>query len=179
MQTILIQALGLVPSLIAITSLQSPNRKKILVLQFVCNIMWLSHYMLLGAATFAVTNVIGMLRAVLCYYNDKPWANHKWIPYMLGVLYIAGTVLTFQGASSVFPCIAMLLTTIALWSHDMRLTRLLFLANSPCMLFADLLTGSYSCALIECTALVSFAAAVYRYDIRKQSSVTPDTVVTG
>ncbi len=171
MQTFLIQAIGFIPSLIAITSLQSPNRKKILLLQFLCSFMWLAHYSLLGAGTLAMTNVIGMLRSVLCYHNDKSWANHRWIPFMLGAMYIAGTALTFQGAASVFPCAAMLMTTAALWIHDMRLTRLLFLANSPCMLMADLLTGSYSCALIECAAFISFAIAVYRYDIRSHRAV--------
>ncbi len=170
MQSFFIQAIGFIPSMIAITSLQSSSRKKILMLQFVCNVMWLSHYVLLGAGTLAVTNVIGLLRALLCYYNDRPWVNHRWVPVMLGAMYIAGAAFTFQGAVSILPCIAMLMTTVALWSHNMRLTRMLFLLNSPCMLLANLLARSYSCALIECAALLSFAIAVYRYDIRENET---------
>ncbi len=166
MRDFLIQLIGFIPSVIAITSLQSGNRKKILVLQFICSIMWFSHYMMLGAYTIAMTNVINMLRAVVCYYNDKDWAKSNAIPVVLSVMYIIGTAFTWQGLSSVFPCIAMILTTIALWSHDMRITRLLFFINSPFMLTADLMTGSYSTAIIEAIAFVSFFIAIYRFDIR-------------
>ncbi len=167
---IVIQAIGFIPSVIAFTSLQSPNRKKILVLQFICCFMWLAHYSLLGAYTVAMTNIVGILRAILCYYNDRPWAKSNWIPVGLIALYIIGTVATWQGMVSLLPSIAMILTTIALWSHNMKLTRLLFFLNSPFMLASNILTGSYSTAVIECAALISFAIAIYRFDIKPERS---------
>ncbi len=166
MSDLFIQAIGFIPSVIAITALQSNNRKRILALQFLCSIMWFSHYWMLGAITFAMTNIINLLRAVICYYNDKDWAKSNWIPVGLCVLYILGTVFTWQGIQSIFPCIAMLMTTVALWIHDMKKTRLLFLLNSPLMFLADILAGSYSTAIIEVIAFTSFAIAVYRYDIK-------------
>lgn len=46
---IFVQLLGLIPSLIAITSLQSANRGRILSLQILCCGMWILHYGILGA----------------------------------------------------------------------------------------------------------------------------------
>lgn len=170
---IFVQALGLIPSVIAFTSLQSGNRKRILILQFFCSIMWGVHYGILGAFTAVATNLIGIFRAVICYYNDRPWAKSKWLLALLIVLYAAGAAFTWEGPHSLLPTFSMMLTTFALWSHDMRLTRLLFLLNSPSLLAYNLITGSYSCAIIEAMALCSFALAVYRFDIRKKSPTAP------
>ena len=54
----LIQLIGLVGSVIAITSLQSGSRKKILSLQVVCCVLWVAHYGLLGAWTGALINCL-------------------------------------------------------------------------------------------------------------------------
>ena len=81
-------------------------------------------------------------------------------------LYLASAAVTWQGAPSALLTFSMLCTTVALWVHDMRVTRFLYLLNSPPILLANLLLGSYSCAAIEVLALSSFALAVYRYDIR-------------
>lgn len=43
-----IQALGLVPSIVCFTSLQSGSRLRILRLQMVCSVLWACHYGLLG-----------------------------------------------------------------------------------------------------------------------------------
>ena len=60
----------------------------------------------------------------------------------------------------------MMLTTVALWSRNMRLTRLLFLLNSPPVFFYNLIAGSYTSAAIEVAAFCSFVLAVWRFDIR-------------
>ena len=52
----LIQLLGLVGSVIAITALQSGSRKKLLSLQALCCVLWVVHYSLLGAYTGALIN---------------------------------------------------------------------------------------------------------------------------
>ena len=81
-----IQALGLVPSILCFTSLQSGSRSRILRLQMVCCVMWACHYGLLGAYTAVLTNAVGLFRAVLCYHNDRPWAKHKgWVVLLLGL----------------------------------------------------------------------------------------------
>lgn len=165
--TILIQLLGLIPSVIAFTSLQTENRKRILVLQIGCCIMWAVHYGLLGAFTAVLTNVIGLFRAVLCYNNDKQWANKKVWVVILIMLYLGSAAITWDGLYCALPVISMILTTFALWIHNMKITRLLFLVNSPPLLIYNIITGSYSCAVIEVCALISFMIAIYRFDLRK------------
>ena len=159
---------GLVGSAIAITSLQSGSRKKILSLQVVCCVLWVVHYGLLGAWTGALINCLGLGRAVVCSCNDRKWAKSPlWLVFFL-VCYAVSPLLTWDGPHCLLLGGAMMMTTVALWVHDMRLTRLLFLLNSPLVLLYNLIARSYSCAAIEVVALASFALAVWRFDIHKQ-----------
>ena len=172
MQSWFIQLIGLVGSVIAITSLQSGSRKKILSLQVVCCVLWVTHYGLLGAWTGALINCLGLARAVVCACNDRKWAKSPlWLVFFL-VCYAVSPLLTWDGTHCLLMGGAMMLTTVALWVRDMRLTRLLFLLNSPLVLLYNLIAGSYSCAAIEVVALASFALAVWRFDIRKQPCKT-------
>ena len=163
-----IQIIGLVGSVIAITSLQSGSRKKILSLQVVCCVLWVVHYGLLGAWTGALINCLGLGRAVVCSCNDRKWAKSPlWLVFFL-VCYAVSPLLTWDGPHCLLLGGAMMMTTVALWVHDMRLTRLLFLLNSPLVLLYNLIARSYSCAAIEVVALASFALAVWRFDMHKQ-----------
>ena len=62
------------------------------------------------------------------------------------------------------------LTTAALWTRNMRLTRLLFLLNSPPVFAYNLIAGSYTGAAIEVAAFCSFALAVWRFDLRRPAA---------
>ncbi len=152
----LAQVLGLVGSLISFTSVQTGSRRKILLLQLLCCVLWIVQYGLLGAWTGVLINLLGLARGTVCACNDRPWASGRgWLALFLvcyGVSLLLG--------------LAMMLTTVALWSRNMRLTRLLFLLNSPPVFFYNLIAGSYTSAAIEVAAFCSFVLAVWRFDIR-------------
>ena len=163
-----IQLIGLTGSVIAITALQSGSRKKILSLQALCCALWVAHYSLLGAYTGALINALGLGRAVVCSCNDRGWAKSRlWLVFFL-ICYAVSPLLTWDGPHCLLLGGAMMLTTVALWVRDMRLTRLLFLLNSPLVLLYNLLAQSYSCAAVELAAFASFALAVWRFDVRRQ-----------
>ena len=81
--------------------------------------------------------------------------------------------ITWDGLYCLLPCLSMACTTLALWTHNMPRTRLLFLLNSPPLLAYNLITGAYSCALVEVCALISFAVAIYRFDLRGKKARLP------
>ncbi len=163
-----IQLIGLVGSVISFTSLQSGSRKKILSLQILCCLLWVVHYGLLGAYTGVLINLLGLGRAAVCSFNDRPWAKSPlWLVFFLAC-YAVSPLLTWDGPYCLLLGGAMMLTTVALWIHNMRLTRLLYLLNSPLVLAYNLIAQSYSSAIIEVIAFCSFFFAVWRFDIRKQ-----------
>ena len=166
----LIQALGLAGSLISLTSLQSGSRRRILLLQIFCCVLWIVHFALLGALTGVATNLLGLLRGIVCANNHRRWASSRgWLIFFLAG-YGLSPLLTWDGPHCLLLGLAMMLTTLALWVRDMPLTRLLFLLNSPLVFAYDLMAGSYACAAIEVAAFSSFLLAVWRFDLRRKGA---------
>ena len=90
----LAQVLGLVGSLISFTSVQTGSRKKILLLQLLCCVLWIVQYGLLGAWTGVLINLLGLARGTVCACNDRPWASGRgWLALFL-VCYGVSPLLT-------------------------------------------------------------------------------------
>lgn len=162
----IIQAIGLLGNLLVIGSMQFNNRRVILLAQAAACVLWVVHYGYLGAMTAVFTNFISFTRSVVFYNNEKKWAKSSLWLALFVILFALNSILTWDGPRSILPGIAMSLTTWALWTKNMRKTRLLHLIQSPFWLSYDIITMSISCAVVEAIALISYCAAVYRYDIR-------------
>lgn len=163
--SLFIQIIGFVPSLISIISIQLEDRKKILILQLFCAIMWLTHYYLLGAYTAVLTNCIGIMRSVISYYNDKNWAKSNIWLFIIILLSLLSSLVSWSGFISILPSLSMVLTATGLWIKNLKITRVLFLLSSPCLLLYDIKTGSWGCTIIEIVAFFSFLFAILRLDI--------------
>ena len=169
----LAQVLGLVGSLISFTSVQTGSRKKILLLQLLCCVLWIVQYGLLGAWTGVLINLLGLARSTVCAFNDRPWARSRaWLAVFLAC-YAVSPLLTWDGPYCLLLGLSMMLTTVGLWSRNLRLTRLLFLLNSPPMFLYNLIAGAWSGAAIETVAFCSFALAVWRFDLRPAVRAEP------
>ena len=91
------QILGLIGSLLAFTAVQTGSRRKIIGLQLVCCVLWVVQYVLLGAWTGVLINLLGLARGVVCAYNDRPWARSRlWLALFLAC-YGAAPLLTWDG----------------------------------------------------------------------------------
>ena len=68
------QILGLTGSLLAFTAVQTGSRRKIIGLQLVCCVLWVVQYVLLGAWTGVLINLLGLARGDLdwrCIVNPS------------------------------------------------------------------------------------------------------------
>ena len=138
--------------------------------------LWLVHYGCLGAVTAVYTNFISFARSVVFYNNSKSWAKSPFWLWLFVALFALNSALTWEGPRSILPACAMICTTFALWTKDTRRMRALYLVNSPFWLSYDIISRSYSCALTETAALISYAVAIWRYDIRKQPEKTEEEI---
>ena len=74
------QILGLIGSLLAFTAVQTGSRRKIIGLQLVCCVLWVVQYVLLGAWTGVLINLLGLAR------GDLDWRevmNPNRVPFAL------------------------------------------------------------------------------------------------
>jgi len=141
------------------------------------------HYTLLAVVlgeaswTGCVLNVVCASRAAIFYFNDKPWAKSRFWLWFYLLLTLVVTYATspamqelFNGGGfsidvlmSFLPALGMILTTVAFWVKDTRITRGLMLINSPCWMIYNLYTRSYVGFITEVCLTGSVIIAMLRY----------------
>ena len=163
--SLLVQTIGFIPSFISIASIQLSNRKRILILQLAAGFMWVTHYYLLSAYTAVLTNSIGIFRSAISYFNDRKWAKSILWLYLIIALSLMSSILTWEGPVSLLPAVSLICTATGFWLHNLRITRILMVIQSPCLLVYDIACGSWGCAIIEAVAFLSFILAIVRLDI--------------
>lgn len=168
----IVQAIGLLGNLIVISAVQFNHRKLILWAQAIACCLWIIHYGILGATTAVFTNFISFARSVVFYHNDKKWAKSPAWLWLFIALFVLNSLFTWEGWRSILPGVAMSLTTAALWTRNAGRMRLLYFLNSPFWLSYDLLSHSYSTALMETIALASYIIAIVRFDLGKKETKT-------
>ena len=162
------QLVGVVALLIIIVSYQFNDRKHIVFLQFFSGIFFSIHYLMLGAATGGIINIIGVIRAAVYYYKGKyKWSSVVLWPILFSASGFVIAVFTWQGVLSLLPALAFTCTGIALWIQKPRLTRVFFMSSSVLFIIYNFISTSYSGVLTETIAICSLLIAVVRFDILK------------
>lgn len=77
MMDIFIQAIGIVAMIISLVAVQFKFRKHILATHIISSVLWLAHFLLLGAITGAMMNVVGVVRL----YVFSRWRVRKIAQY--------------------------------------------------------------------------------------------------
>lgn len=86
---IISEALGIVAVILAFFSYQMNTRAKLLAVQTVVSSLFFVHFLLLGAYTLAVQNVILVVRNIVYANRDKKIFSGKYIPFVfVGLLFI-------------------------------------------------------------------------------------------
>jgi len=168
MPNILIQLIGFTGSTLAAVSVQFKSRRTMMLMQLLSCVFWVIHYGTLGAVTGAVSGILSFLR-VAVMSSDKPWASGKRCLWLFLSLFLLNVVFTWSGPESILVGIASCCTTNALWTRDMRKSRLWFLADAPCWLVYNIVTGSVSGIIVESFALLSYISAIIRHDILRKT----------
>ena len=149
-------------------SFQQNKRKRIIGCQIFAAVLFVIHYILLGAYTAAALNLIGLLRSVVFINNDKKWAKSPVWLVVFVIVSAIGSILTWVDWYSFLPAAAMILTTISYWLKSETKIRLVTFPSSPCWLVYNIITDSFAGIVTECIVMASIIIAIVRYDILKK-----------
>lgn len=164
---ILAQGVGILAMLAALLSFQCRSNRRLFLMQMLASVLFSVHFGLLGATTGLLQNSIGFVRCLLCYKSDRAWARH---PLILWGLLLASAVcgaIGYNGPVSLLPPIAMIVSTVAMWSRNGRAIRLTQLcAASPLWLIYNFSVVSISGVIVECCNLLSVVVSLCRFGWR-------------
>lgn len=153
---------------IIVASYQQKSHKNILTFQMVSGLLFTVHYLLLGAYTGAVMNLLGAFRSLVYSNRGKKWSSSIIWPVCFSIAFLISGILTWDNIFSVFPLIAMLMSSVVLWVEKPKINRMLSLPTSTCWLIYNIKTLSYPGITTEIFVLTSIIIGILRLDIKRK-----------
>ena len=166
-----IQLIGFIAMLTGLVSVQFKYRSHILYTQLISNVLWATHFILLGATTGAAMNVIGGIRAYTFNRFGSGVVRSPWLPAVIILLFAGATIVTWQGMISLLPFLGMTIATFGFWHRNEQTIRIILLSAAPFWLTYDALSGSIAGTINEMFAIVSISISLWRYRDNKPANV--------
>ena len=162
-QNLIIQAVGLLGTLLFFCSFQCRTNRSLFRVQFLSYLLYTAHLQLLGAVTGGVSYLINTLRS-LCLGSKWRFARTKTMCALLCLLQLAALALTWAGWISILPVAANIAATIGGYTHNPRKIRLTaMLINSPLWIVYDVIVGSWAGILDEVVTEASILLSILRF----------------
>lgn len=164
----IIQAVGFFGLLFLAFSFQLNNRKHLLILILTGQLIFLVHFILLGAWTAVAMNSVGAFRTLIFQYREqKKWADSSLWPAVFIIGFFVFGFLTWQSWYSILPMIAMSIETVGLWMKNTRTIRIINLFPHPPWFTYNLIVGSWPGIATEILIFGSILIGIWRFDLGK------------
>lgn len=163
MRFIIVQAIGILGTVVFFLSYQCKKNRNLFRVQFVSYLCYTTHLLLLGAVTGGISYVLNMVRS-FCLGSKYAFLKGKWMCAALCALQIATLVFTWDGWWSVLPVAANIAATVGGYTHNARTIRLAgIFVNSPLWIVYDIVVGSWAGIIDEVVSEASMLLSIWRY----------------
>lgn len=165
------QAIGVIAMVESFFIFQVTDRKKMVALKLVDDVLWVTHFILIGGYTAALTTGIAVFREIVFYFKgNKKWASSIFWAFLFSLAFAACAPLTWTNIFSLFPATASIVSTWVFWVNKTEAAKIIQLPSALCMLVYSIVYSSYSGALTQLITVVSIALFFTRYLINKKKS---------
>lgn len=155
------QIIGILGIIVFLLCYHFKNMKSILKVKLLVDVIWGTHYFMLGAYSGFATNSICCIRELIFMNNAKKLFRSKiWLLVFI-MLNIGTALLTWQGYFSIIPALASSMATFSFWQKDVRIARKIAITNNVLMFIYDIFVSSYAGMIGESLSFVSVLIAIY------------------
>lgn len=155
------QAISIIAMIVSICSLQLKTNKGLFVCRGVSGFLFSLSYLLIGAYTGALLNLLNVLKSTLLV-NKK--TSKKPFMFLMIALYVGAAIVTFGGPLSILVGIAQCAETVVMWHRNgkhIRICQLGFL--SPVWLIYNIVEFSLGGILTEIFVMGSTVVSFIRF----------------
>lgn len=146
---------------------QQKTRSRLLIFKGIADILWIAHYLLLGAYTGAAVTGVALVREILFFKTDRKSSRGKIALVFFLCASVCSSILTWGSIFSIFALMGSLISIVSFWIGEPKLSRILSFPISVCMLTYGVSNGSAAVLINEILTMLSSAYHILRYD-RKQ-----------
>lgn len=145
----------------------SKTREQILFFKFLCDVIWLANYLLLGNVTGSVINGINMAREVVFYHRGKKkWAtSHIWVAVFLIANLTSPTYSLISGTEGLYallPAAGSALNVFAFYHSKPQATRFIGFAAQGLWLTYTLFAANYTATAANVVLIISAVLGAIR-----------------
>ena len=156
------QFLGVVAVVLGFLIYQVRTQKKLLLMQTITIIVFIVHYLLIGATSGMALNVVGLIRNLVYARRDRKIFSGKFWPIAFSVLMGIIGLLSWQSWYSVFVVLGLVINTYCMSFTSPQSVRKSILVTSPLVLIYDLFARSLGGSIFEAVAVISAAIGILR-----------------
>ena len=166
------QAVGVIATLLIVSSFQAKKRLSLLLIQTASSVLWAAHFFMIGQPTGAILNLICVVRNLIySKKNEWKWAGSIVSPLSFVILSMAVPMLTYENIFSIIPMIGNSISSIALFLNKERQIRILSIFVSVCWLAYNLSAFSIPGIITETSNIVSITIALIRFRNKKSVAI--------
>ena len=163
------QTLGIVATVITFLSYQVNTKKAILILLSLATVSMCISYLLLGAMSGFALNIVCLVRNIVFYFQKKGSRFYLPSAILITAAMIFMGALSWQGAVSLLPIVALAANTVFISIGKPQLLRKSLLATCTLMIIYNVIVFSIGGIMNEAVAIVSAIIGILRYKNDKDS----------
>ena len=163
MNFILIQAVGILGTILFFLSYQCKRNKNLFRIQFVSYLCYTVHLLMLGANTGGISYILNTVRS-FCLGSKNDFLKGKMMCLIICILQVLTLLFTWDGWWSILPVFANIAATIGGYTYNARKIRVVgIFVNSPLWIVYDIVVGSWAGIIDEIFSEASMIISIYRY----------------
>ena len=162
MQMIIGQILGILATIIGVSSFQVNNKKHLLLIQSVSTILTCISYLFLGATSGFALNIVCIIRNFVYSYRDKKNYKDWWSPALLAVIMAVVSCFSWEGWHSSMITLGLVINTVSLGVFGAKNIKRSIVVSSSLIFAYNIFAGSYSGMLSESLSVLSAIIGIIR-----------------
>ena len=165
------QAIGVIAMVESFVIYQVTDRKKMVALKLLDDVLWVIHFILIGGYTAMLTTGIAVFREIIFYFKgNKKWASSILWAFVFSLAFAVCAPLTWANIFSIFPAAASIVSTWVFWVNKTETAKLIQLPSALCMFIYSIVYSSYSGVLTQIITIASIVLFFARYLIKNKKT---------
>ena len=170
------QILGVVAVMLGFLSYQMKTAKAVMFTQSAVALVFVVHFMLIGAVSGCVLNAVCFVRNAVYAKRDVKALSGPVIPAVFAVIMAVLGALSWQGWYSIFVIAGLIINTFGMRFKNPMNIRRTILISSPLVIAYDAISRSFGGVIYESVAIVSSVIGLIRY--RKDAAAEKEATGT-
>lgn len=170
MQNTIATIIGVLATIIFVSSYQLKKRNHIIICNTSSRVLYVIQYLLLGAFSGAVLDVVGVFSAMIAQKKNSPFIKRFFIPVVIIVnaFIIGAGLILYKSPVDILPIVGVIFQIGAFWMTKEKHIRIISIISCPFWFAYNFTSGAYGSCLGDVISFISIAVAICRYDIFKK-----------